>query len=213
MTSSLDSWEILFQRALLLIDDARAQQIPVDDWTFGGGTVLMRRHRHRFSKDIDIFINDPQFVGFLSPRVSQVAESLTSNYVEDSNFVKLVFDEGEIDFVASAPLTAAPSRPEQLFGRTIQVETSTEIVAKKVWHRGEQFTARDVFDLAMVVEREPEALDEIVPILRDRRELVLRRIDVHATMLRESFELLEVLDYRRSFDECVDIVRRVLSRC
>jgi hypothetical protein len=93
MTSSLETWEILFQRALVLIDDARAQKIPVDEWTFGGGTVLMRRHRHRYSKDVDIFINDLQFVGFLSPRVSQIAESPTMNYVEDSDFVKLVFDE------------------------------------------------------------------------------------------------------------------------
>ena len=42
----LKTWEILFERALVLIDDARASGIPVDDWTFGGGTVLMRRHRH-----------------------------------------------------------------------------------------------------------------------------------------------------------------------
>ena len=41
--------EILFQRALILIDDARAQGIPVDDWTFGGGTVLDRIRRHEHS--------------------------------------------------------------------------------------------------------------------------------------------------------------------
>jgi hypothetical protein len=36
----LNAWEILFQRALILVDDARAKGIPVDDWTFDGGTVL-----------------------------------------------------------------------------------------------------------------------------------------------------------------------------
>src|ERR1700676_5329081 len=98
----LKAWEIHFQRALILIDDARAKGIPVDDWTFGGGTVLMRRHR--LSKDVDIFINDPQFIGYLSPRLSPTAESLTTDYSEDSNFVKLAFPEGEIDFVAAPPL-------------------------------------------------------------------------------------------------------------
>lgn len=63
MDERLNRWELLFQRALILIDSARAIGIPVDDWTFGGGTVLMRRHRHRLSKDIDLFINDPQFFG------------------------------------------------------------------------------------------------------------------------------------------------------
>jgi hypothetical protein len=68
MVDDIRTWETLFQRALVLIDDARERGLPVDEWTFGGGTVLMRRHRHRLSKDIDIFINDPQFVGFFSPR-------------------------------------------------------------------------------------------------------------------------------------------------
>ena len=62
MDERLKVWKILFQRALILIDDARAAGLPVEDWTFGGGTVLMRRHRHRLSQDVDIFINDPQYL-------------------------------------------------------------------------------------------------------------------------------------------------------
>ncbi len=203
----LKSWEILFQRALILIDDARTKGIPVDDWTFGGGTVLMRRHRHRLSKDVDIFINDPQFIGYLSPRLSPVAESLTTDYSEDINFVKLSFPEGEIDFVAAPPLTLAPAKAEILFGRSFLVETSTEIVAKKIWHRGAEITARDIFDFAMVAELEPGALHEITPILRDRRDAVLDRIQRNERSLRETFKSLTTLDYRRSFDECVQILK------
>jgi hypothetical protein len=202
----LKTWETLFQRALVLIDDARAKGIPVDDWTFGGGTVLMRRHRHRLSKDVDIFINDPQFLGYLSPRLSPVAESLTTDYSEDSNFVKLAFPEGEIDFVAAPPLTSVPAQAEMLLGRSFLVETSAEIVAKKIWHRGADITARDIFDFAMVAELEPEALHEIAPILADRRDAVLDRIRRNEKWLRDSFESLAILDYRRSFDECVQIL-------
>ena len=207
----LKTWEILFKRALILVDDARAKGIPVDDWTFGGGTVLMRRHWHRLSKDVDIFINDPQFIGYLSPRLSPIAESLTTNYAEDSNFVKLAFPEGEIDFVAAPPLTSAPAEHEILFGRRFLVETSTEIVAKKIWHRGAEITARDIFDFAMVSELEPEAMHEITPILRDRREAVLDRIQRNERWLRESFESLTTLNYRRSFDECVHILNQRLA--
>ena len=210
MADELKTWEILFQRALVLVDDARRLGIPVDTWTFGGGTVLMRRHHHRLSKDIDIFIDDPQFLGYVSPRLSPTAESLTSDYAEDQNFVKLSFPEGEIDFVASAPLTATPAISEILFGRPFLVETSTEIVAKKLWHRGEQFTARDIFDLALVAEREPQALEQITSILLGRREVVLARIAQHERFLRESFQQLRVLDYRRSFEECVTIVSELL---
>ena len=79
----------------------------------------------------------------------------------------LYFPEGEIDFVASDPLTENPTVTENLFGHDVRVDPSTEIVAKKLWRRGVEFTARDIFDLAMVVEKEPEALVAIRPILRD----------------------------------------------
>jgi hypothetical protein len=185
--------------------------IHLTDWSFGGGTVLMRRHHHRYSKDIDIFVSDPQYLGYLSPRLNTEAERLASGYAEQANFVKLYFAEGEIDFVASAPLTASPTQSETLFGRVVQVETSTEIIAKKIWHRGEEFTARDIFDLAMVIEREPESLTQIRPILRDRRQVILDRILRNGVPLREVFDALEVLDYQRSFDDCVALIAQTLD--
>lgn len=205
-------WETLFRRALDLIDSVSDAGIVLQDWSFGGGTVLMRRHRHRFSKDIDIFVSDPQYLGYLTPRLNTKAEALTAHYIEQNNSLKLYFPEGEIDFVASAPLTENPTITETLCGREVRVETSTEIIAKKVWHRGEQFTARDIFDLAMVSEKEPEALRKIKPVLRDRRDVVLQRIASQDAALRETFAALEILDYHRSFDECVEIVRNCLDR-
>ena len=171
----------------------------------------MRRHRHRLSKDIDIFIDDPQFLTYLTPRLNQTAESLTSSYLEDHNFLKLAFPEGEIDFVAAPPLTPSHARHETILGRRFLVETSAEIVAKKVWHRGAEFTARDLFDLAMVAEMDSKALHEIRPQLRERRDVVLARVERREPLLRETFDALAVLDYRRSFDHCVKIVRDALS--
>ena len=207
----LKIWETLFQRALVLIDSAKEAGVTLNEWSFGGGTVLMRRHHHRFSKDIDIFVPDPQYLGYLTPKLNPTAERMTADYLEQAGSLKLVFPEGEIDFVASAPLTENPTVIETLFGRDIQVETSTEIVAKKVWHRGTYFTARDIFDLAMVSEKEPKALATIKPVLRDRREVVLERMKTQEAMLRETYAALEVLDYRPSYDECAAIVRRVFA--
>ena len=208
----LKIWETLFQLALQLIDSAIAAGGTLNNWSFGGGTVLMRRHHHRFSKDVDIFVPDPQILPYLSPRLSDAAESMTTNYIEQAGFIKLVFDEGEIDFVASAPLTENPTTAEILFGRPVQVENSSEIIAKKVWHRGVEFTARDLFDLAMVIELEPEALISIRPILRDRREVVLKRLSEHSTSLREAFAALDAMNYRRTYDECVDLAKEALNK-
>lgn len=207
----LKIWETLFARALALIDSVAKSAPPLSDWSFGGGTVLMRRYRHRFSRDIDIFISDPQYLGYLSPRLNSAAESMTSDYTEDARFIKLRFPEGEIDFVASAPLTHHPTITEALLGRDVAVETSGEIIAKKLWHRGAQFKARDIFDLALVAEKEPEALVQIAPILRDRREVIIRRIESGESLLRQDFAQLEVLEYKRSFDECLSVIRRAFA--
>lgn len=113
----LKIWETLFRRALTLIDAIAQSGVAFEPWSFGGGTVLMRRYRHRVSKDVDIFVPDPQFLGYVTPRLNDTAESMTADYVEQANFVKLLFPEGEIDFIASAPLTAKPTVTETLFDR------------------------------------------------------------------------------------------------
>ena len=99
-----------------------------------------------------------------------------------------------------------------IFGREVQVETSTEIVAKKLWHRGDRIAARDILDLALVAESEPDALAEIRPVLRDRRAVVLRRIAQTDVALREAFSELEVLEFRRTYDDCLAILRKIFEQ-
>ena len=62
-----------------------------------------------------------------------------------------------------------------------------------------------------VAEKEPASLLEIKPILQGRRDDVLSQIAAQDAALRETFDALQVLNYRRSFDECVAIVKEVLA--
>jgi len=70
--SRLRDWEPLFVQALKIIDAAEAIIGPFS-WSFGGGTVLMLRYQHRYSRDVDIFLRDPQFIGHMTPRLSPIA--------------------------------------------------------------------------------------------------------------------------------------------
>src|SRR6266704_3605096 len=124
---------------------------------------------------------------------------LVPDYVEQASFLKLYFPEGEIDFVAAAPLTRNPTRTETIVGREIEVETSAEIIAKKVWHRGGEFTARDLFDFALVAGKELDVLTKIAHILEARRDALMRRLAVRNTALREDFAALDVLDFSPSY--------------
>jgi len=192
-------WRVLLPHAYALIDQIAVHGIANPFWTFGGGTVLMLRHRHRVCKDIDIFVPDPQYLGYVSPRLSDVAEPISDSYVEGPDYIKLLRPEGEIDFVASPNLTADPCEVWDLLGRTIRVETSAEIVAKKRWHRGDRATARDLFDWALVIEREPETLATAAQNLKRHRETFLMQVDQRRVVLQAQFEAIDVLDYRPGY--------------
>lgn len=205
------AWKVLFGRALEIIDAAKGSGERLEDWSFGGGTVLMRRFRHRISKDVDIFVPDPQYLGYLSPRLNDKADELTSRHLETAISVKLFFAEGEIDFIASAPMTDTPYAIERIQGRKIRVETTLEILAKKVWHRGREFTARDVFDFAHVARHDPDAITALRSILRRRRKQIEQRVASSGQALRTAFAGLARLDTAMSYEDCVRILLRALA--
>ena len=206
VTAPLETWKVLFGHALSLIDDVLRHGTKDLYWTFGGGTVLMLRHHHRFSKDIDIFVPDPQALGFVTPRLSSHAESLTTDYTEAANFVKLFLPEGEIDFVASPNLTDNPYVLEKLLGRTVKVETSAEIIAKKFWHRGNKLTARDIFDFALVAEKEPAELDAAGKFVARHIDMMYEQLESNASRLKLQFEAIATLDYTPSYEHAVDVL-------
>jgi len=207
------AWKALFPRALMLIAEIRTHG-GVDDpfWTLGGGTVLMFRYHHRLSKDIDIFVPDPQYLGFVSPRLSDVAASLTEDYTEASDaFVKLQFDEGEVDFVAAPNLLDDAWEMWSIDGHPVRVEKAAEIIAKKMYHRGNRATARDLFDLALVIEREPESLRQAKPFLLRHRQAFLEQIRHPHPTLRAGFDAIATLEYTPSFEGCIEVAGRFLD--
>ncbi|WNH51774.1 nucleotidyl transferase AbiEii/AbiGii toxin family protein [Stenotrophomonas oahuensis] len=181
-------------------------------WTLGGGTVLMFRYNHRLSKDIDIFVPDPQYLGFVTPRLSDAAADLTQDYTEQpGSFVKLQFEEGEVDFVAAPNLLEDAWDTWEICGRSVKVETASEIIAKKMYHRGDRLTARDLFDFALVIEREPQQLLAATPFLLRHREAFLSQMHAPHASVRAAFDAIAVLDYTASFERCVAQVDEFLS--
>jgi hypothetical protein len=74
------------------------------------------------------------------------------DFVEQANFTRLYFPEGEVDFILAQPITAYPQRIlQQLPG--ILTEHPVEIISKKIIHRTDTFKPRDVYDLSIVIDR------------------------------------------------------------
>ncbi len=204
-------WETLFPRALTLVDEISTHGGVSDPfYTFGGGTVLMLRYQHRLSKDIDLFVADPQSLGFITPRLSDVADEMCkSQYVEAANYVKLQFDEGEIDFVASPNLLSAPDAFEEwnLFGRRVRVETAAEIVAKKMFHRGDKATARDLFDLTMVIEHERGALANAEPFMYRHMDAFVANLQAPSAGYIQQFKGIESIGYAPPFEHASNVAQ------
>jgi len=203
-------WKGLLGHALTLIDEIAEHGRADPFWTFGGGTVLMLRYGHRLSKDIDIFVPDPQYLGFVNPRISDVASDITTEYEEHPQFVKLLLPEGEIDFVVSLNLTDPGYDQWTLLDRPVKAETAAEIVAKKMWHRGDRATARDLFDLSLVIERDPAALLAAGEFLIRHRDTFLGQLASRDVFIRQGFSDIETLNYTPTFDYAVTLATEFL---
>jgi hypothetical protein len=57
-------WARLFRAACALIRQVNSKESIIDNWTFGGSTAMMLQIGHRESRDVDIFLPDPQLLPF-----------------------------------------------------------------------------------------------------------------------------------------------------
>lgn len=204
------AWAALFPHAMTLMAHLE-RETKQPAWTFGGGTVLMLRIHHRASKDIDLFVPDPQYLGYVNPRLSDAAGAITTDYEENAEFIKLLLPAGEIDIVVGQPLTNPPFETVLYGDRLLRVETNAEILAKKMWHRGNRAKARDLFDLCAVAQADPGAIATALPFMRRHGAAFLQQLSDRQMQLRREFEAIDVLDFRASFDECVERAQALLG--
>ena len=132
--------------------------LPLQKWSFGGGTALSIFYfQHRMSYDINIFINDPQYFSFLSPKfyLEEIADVLQDKYIETANQIILTSKKGvKIDFLLAPSLSKKPYKIKILNNQEFQIETVEEIIAKKIFHRGKYNKARDIFDIAFAIKQD-----------------------------------------------------------
>ena len=141
---------------------------------------MMRMH-HRLSKDIDLFLHDAQWLARLTPRLNDRVAEMVRDYSEQANSIKLVLAQGDIDFVVAGSVTGvAPNETLDFRGRTIMLEATEEILAKKLFFRAALLKPRDIFDLVAASIMFPAAAKTAVEASAPRREAQLRRLNALA---------------------------------
>lgn len=161
--ASNPAWAQLFRIAYAQIRQVNACQMIIDRWTFGGGTAMMLQIGHRESRDVDIFLPDPQFLQFLDPQKYDFQFEIEpeDHGGDGARFIKLAFDElGEIDYIVAQDLTSNSAAPMLVENETVLVETVPEIITKKVYYRGANIKPRDIFDIAAGSEQYEDAIIE-----------------------------------------------------
>src|SRR3546814_10333500 len=121
-------------------------------WSFGGGTALMLQIDHRESHDIDLSLDDPQYLPFLNPETQGIKlERAPDSYQAGTEVLKLAYEElGEIDFICCDNILLDPTAATAVRGHAVALETQAEIIAKKVLYRGWGLQPRDMFAHAAV---------------------------------------------------------------
>jgi hypothetical protein len=146
------------------IEALRQDGQPTPDWILGGGTALMIWADHRLSRDIDAFIDDPQYLPLLSPRLSGEQVWDCQAYDESAHYLKLRYPEGEIDFIVASAVTDIPAETRVIPAgdgipeHRIRIEHPVEIALKKLRYRGDALKIRDAFDICVVDHLYPDLL-------------------------------------------------------
>jgi hypothetical protein len=166
------SWSKLLKTAIKILDSGK---IKDDAWSLGGGTALMLKYKHRKSKDIDIFFDDPQLLAYISPRTSDIGGIISYN--EQSVFTKLRFQLGEIDFIVSPKLTNCENSIMKFNSRYVSTEHPIEILAKKFFYRASDFKIRDIYDFSIVSMQEKSNIIKHKDIFLSKYDELIERIN------------------------------------
>jgi Nucleotidyl transferase AbiEii toxin, Type IV TA system len=188
-----------------LIDQVNSEFQLIDKWTFGGGTALMLHIGHRDSFDVEVFLDDPQLLGFLDPAKSSLKFDVQPDSSESDGtvFRRFVFREiGEIDFIVGAPLTNPGSSQQMITARQVALETVAEIVAKKVHFRGRSIRPRDVFDIAAAARDHAAEMKAALLPFRSDLDATLRRLSGLNPLFVES--AIANLNIRQEFSELAE---------
>ena len=203
----ISQWEKLLILALPVLSDLETP------WTLGGGTGLFLRLNHRVSYDIDIFLEDPRGLKTIAgdPRTKRIS----NDWQFPGNYLKLIRQEGEIDFILATTITENCFFAHSFKGTEINVETPAEIIAKKIRYRGSNFTIRDIFDFALAVGHDPRLMVNLGQALsRKDFQKTLDRVTLLKRNFREdqsTSQFINILKTRDNLTEIYDVVIKCLK--
>lgn len=216
----MSSWHKLLGRTLDGLSDLQQQGRPVPEWVLGGGTALMLYADHRLSRDIDAFIDDPQYLALLSPDTTDVWNC--TDWDNAAHYLKLRYPEGEIDFIVSGALSGLDPVEREIdltsvragWNPTIAVEPPAEIALKKLHHRATMLKPRDIFDLAVIKKIDGNALTANLSAVASKKNDLLQRVNsIRVDYLKADLAELDIQPgWEHEQKTCLETVRVLVAQ-
>jgi len=151
----------------------------------GGGTALAAYYwNHRYSTDIDIFTHSEVDISLLfrpskwDKNFKKIMQEL--GYTESKIhpiYTEFALKENfKMQFLSTADKTKNPYKLVKLWDMDILLESVEEIIAKKIYFRAYKGNARDLFDIAIAIHKDPSILNKLlIPLskIEELRETVI----------------------------------------
>lgn len=165
--------------------------------SLGGGTALAGYYwNHRYSTDIDIFIyGNENKTHLLKP--SNWSENIkskmgsigfTGNFRHNDIYTEIVIDkDSKIQFFDVVKKSKEPFYKVNIWNKDIQIDTIEEIIAKKIYYRGDIGNSRDLFDIAIAIHEDPVIFSKM--ILKKEKIIALYNTLVNISNSEELKEL------------------------
>ena len=161
-----------------------AEWLGADGFVLGGGTVLAARWKHRVSTDIDLFTGIERYQQAIASQRDVVAASLRSlvgnageGAVEvERGWLRVLFAEAPAALMTIPRPTIQDPYAESVHGMEVRTESTAEILARKVQSRILDlgaFTARDLYDILIARERDPEAIGRVLASITDQERAAI----------------------------------------
>ena len=158
------------------------RRIPdFEGWALTGGTILAAQWGHRRSTDVDLKVPPRTGLAVLGPKYDPTFDEAMGRLgagtpVHTDRQIIIPLFDGKIDILEAPLRPEAGQRPVEIDDNSEMVLSNTQILTGKLAGRGLESPTRDLFDVAVAHDLDPEALEVAVNCIPEDtwRETVAR---------------------------------------
>lgn len=166
-------YDFFKQKEMLAVTlDLLSQNNLLEISSLGGGTALAAFYfNHRYSTDIDIFIYAKENKTHLLKPSNWNLEivdkmknlGFTGNFRHNDIYTEIVINQdSKIQFFDVIKKSQTPFQKINLWGYDLNIDLIDEIIAKKIYYRGDIGNSRDLFDISIAIHNDPTIFTKMI---------------------------------------------------